>query len=551
MSNAIGGMPQITSWPADPNMPMFNASTRQYVNMSIFLKYMSTDHCSKESMLLDPYLSSLFASKDCDRGKYRMKKLPKGVNMKNLWWLFRQFPLMQYYKIGKKYKKDPEKAKEKYLEILKKDMSNLAELKERGYQQNEGLQKFSDELIRCVEPSLTEELGIIMFILIGVFKGLDKERREGKTEEARSEADALCGGYEGDELMQVNIDVYKLANKLEASIWDEYDHAELHLLAKRIQGNLDGTLSDLPGEFLSEWTNFMGRHGWDGEDQLFISSPRYQDDPVLLLARMRPNVGSGIKDPALTQQEKLSHRRQIMKLHEGRAASKRFTSPMALSRIRKRNLYLDHLLWIRNSPKLHISAVMGVLRASILQAEQSLIKAGRLDAKDDIFHLDLEEVDKALSNETYDLRELVKPRKVIFERALQANECPLLIDSRCRILRPDPPSHEDVEEGVIVGTAVSPGTATGKVRLMMKPTDHFERGEILAATVTSPAWTPLFVGASAVILQIGGVLQHGALCAREFGKPAVSNVDIHNALKTGMMVTVDGNVGTVRIIDER
>lgn len=247
----------------------------------------------------------------------------------------------------------------------------------------------------------------------------------------------------------------------------------------------------------------------DGEDQMFISSPRYQDDPELLLARMRLNVGTGITDPTISLQEKVDKRREIAKKHEEKAASKWWTSLFALSRVRKRNAYLEHLMWIRNSPKIHISAVMGALRTGILRAEQELIDAKRLDCKNDIFHLDLEDVDKAFADESYDLMELVRPRKTLFERAIRAKECPLLVDSRCRILRPDPPSREDAEEGTIVGSAVSPGTATGRVRIMTSPAERFEQGEVLAATVTSPAWTPLFVGASAVVLQIGGALQHG------------------------------------------
>jgi phosphoenolpyruvate synthase/pyruvate phosphate dikinase len=90
----------------------------------------------------------------------------------------------------------------------------------------------------------------------------------------------------------------------------------------------------------------------------------------------------------------------------------------------------------------------------------------------------------------------------------------------------------------------------GRVRILKSPTDQFEQGEVLATTVTSPAWTPLFIGAAGIILQIGGVLQHGALCAREYGKPAVSNIDVHNLLKSGIMVTVDGNKGTVTILEE-
>ena len=153
-----------------------------------------------------------------------------------------------------------------------------------------------------------------------------------------------------------------------------------------------------------------------------------------------------------------------------------------------------------------------------------------------------------------DLMEIVRPRKVIYERALHATTtCPLIVDSRCRILKPDPPTHKDgeePEEGTLIGAAVSPGVATGRVRIIHNPSEKFENGEVLCAVVTGPAWTPLFASASAVVLRIGGVLQHGALCAREYGKPAVSNIDIHALLKDGMQVSVDGNTGIVTILEE-
>lgn len=141
---------------------------------------------------------------------------------------------------------------------------------------------------------------------------------------------------------------------------------------------------------------------------------------------------------------------------------------------------------------------------------------------------------------------LVRPRKVVYERALRAK-----VHFRCRIFKHDPPARGDHEDETLVGAAVSPGVATGRVRILHSPAEEFESGELLAAVVTSPAWTPLFAGASAIILQVGVVLQHGALCAREYGKPAVANIDIHSVLKTGMMVTVDGNTGTVKIVDEQ
>jgi len=213
-----------------------------------------------------------------------------------------------------------------------------------------------------------------------------------------------------------------------------------------------------------------------------------------------------------------------------------------------------------------------MIRADVLPIQDRLIEAGRLKEKGDIFHLYLDEVDKAVleleesnkddkSNSNnreqqpkIDLMEIIKPRKIIYERALRSKVCPLLVDSRCRILQPDPPTFKDgekPEKGTLIGAAVSPGIATGKVRIINNPSENkFENGEVLCAVVTGPAWTPMFASASAVVLQIGGVLQHGALCAREYGKPAVSNIDIHALLKDGMMVSVDGNTGIVKILKE-
>lgn len=96
---------------------------------------------------------------------------------------------------------------------------------------------------------------------------MDKKRQLGKTEEERLEYEALCGGYEGDPLMEINIDMYHLANKLGPDVWDQYGFDKLPALAERIQKNIDGVVSDLPIDFLSEYDKFMEKHGWDGEDK--------------------------------------------------------------------------------------------------------------------------------------------------------------------------------------------------------------------------------------------------------------------------------------------
>lgn len=282
-----------------------------------------------------------------------------------------------------------------------------------------------------------------------------------------------------------------------------------------------------------------------GEDQLFISSPRYQDDTVLLLARLRQNAGSNVKDPSIRLDQNVKARKIVQELQAERAKSK--CLHIGYSKIQHRNEVLNHLMWVRNAPKLRLSRICGALRKAVLKIEADLVKKKRLDATGDIFYLGPIEVDAAVKDPSIDLMTIVTPRKVIFERALKATECPMLIDSRCRILRPDPPESGNLEPGILLGVAVSPGVATGRVRILHSPTDRFEEGEVLVTTVTSPAWTPLFISASGIVLQVGGVLQHGALCAREYGKPAVSNIDVYNLLESGMLVTVDGNEGTVII----
>jgi len=103
------------------------------------------------------------------------------------------------------------------------------------------------------------------------------------------------------------------------------------------------------------------------------------------------------------------------------------------------------------------------------------------------------------------------------------------------------------------GIAVSPGIATGKARVILRSDDHqhVEPGEILVAPFTDPAWTPYFLPAAGAVMDQGGVLSHGAIIAREYGIPTVVNVGpASKIIQTGQTIRVDGDHGTVTILDE-
>jgi pyruvate,water dikinase len=105
---------------------------------------------------------------------------------------------------------------------------------------------------------------------------------------------------------------------------------------------------------------------------------------------------------------------------------------------------------------------------------------------------------------------------------------------------------------IIKGLGASPGRVTGHARVLRDPKDfgQMEPGEILVANITTPAWTPLFAMASAVVTDVGGPLSHGSIVAREYGIPAVLGTGVATRrIVSGQVITVDGDRGTVTPAD--
>jgi pyruvate,water dikinase len=104
--------------------------------------------------------------------------------------------------------------------------------------------------------------------------------------------------------------------------------------------------------------------------------------------------------------------------------------------------------------------------------------------------------------------------------------------------------------GRLPGSPVSPGVAEGLVRVVLDPRSaELEPGEILVCVGTDPAWTPLFLAAGGLVMEVGGMMTHGSVVAREYGIPAVVGVSgATTRLATGQRVRVDGNTGMVTVL---
>ncbi len=142
------------------------------------------------------------------------------------------------------------------------------------------------------------------------------------------------------------------------------------------------------------------------------------------------------------------------------------------------------------------------------------------------------------------------------EKVLHVKNWPVLIDSRGKIIRGKREITEDSvmkkKEGLLIGDPISPGVVRGRAIILMDPYEKpLEAGKILVARFTEPSWTPLFINAAGVVMEIGGPMQHGAIIAREYGIPCVSGIDnATKMVKDGDLLELDGSFGTVQIIRE-
>ena len=165
-------------------------------------------------------------------------------------------------------------------------------------------------------------------------------------------------------------------------------------------------------------------------------------------------------------------------------------------------------------------------------------------------YLSIDELESLLRGEERDWQTLILARRRRFEREARRRQVPSLLVSDGRAY------YEGVLPGAGDGTAlqgngVSPGAVEGLVRVVLDPHKaDLQPGEILVCPGTDPSWTPLFLAAGGLVMELGGLMTHGAIIAREYGIPAVVGVDrATERLKTGDRIRVDGSQGIVEILD--
>jgi rifampicin phosphotransferase len=206
------------------------------------------------------------------------------------------------------------------------------------------------------------------------------------------------------------------------------------------------------------------------------------------------------------------------------------------------------LVGMRELPKFYIVSMLAVVRRELQAIGAQLARRGLLVQADDVFFVDLREVRSALADGV-DLRARVGERRAEYEVELGRRRLPRVVLSDGT----EPEATADagpLPSGALVGTPASAGTVTARAAVVLDPARAvFEPGAVLVCPSTDPGWTPLFLAAGGLVMEMGGANSHGAVVAREYGIPAVVGVpDATERIASGDTVTVDGVAGTVTVL---
>ena len=301
--------------------------------------------------------------------------------------------------------------------------------------------------------------------------------------------------------------------------------------------------------------SFLERYGTRGVAEIDFGRPRWRERPAAVIRTLRGYLEipedqapdrmfrRGAADVAAAADEIEAKLRNT--------AGGRFKA-FAFRRLLKRYRVFGGM---REAPKFFIIRMMGIMREALLESARVLVMDGVLNAPEDLFFLTFEELETLPGQPGGEtpLKERVRARRERYDREMKRKQIPRILLSDGRVYYETTVGGESTDGQALAGSPVSPGVAEGVVRVVFDPGDSgLKPGEILVCRGTDPAWTPLFMIAAGLVMEVGGMMTHGAVVAREYGLPAVVGVArATERLETGMRVRVDGSSGVVEILDRQ
>jgi pyruvate,water dikinase len=402
--------------------------------------------------------------------------------------------------------------------------------------------------LRAIYGNINMFKHIIKKIAPNVFPGILSMKRLGSLEQKLLGTDkyarGIIKGLEGNVTTEMGLLVGDIADYVRRSetLRHEFENKDHDSLIERIMKLEDET------EFKQLLDSFMKKYGSRAAGEIDIAIERWAENPEPFINSVL-SMADGMTDSqhrteyAETKKEALAAAdefiSEVAKKH-GQGKAKRVTRFIKMAR---------DCLPAREHPKFMMMHVFYTAKKALLAEADKLVRDGRLECRQDIFMLGMWELDHAAAKGE-DLKEIVAERKAEYARYRELTP-PRVVTSDGEIIKASY-TRKDLPEGALVGVGVSSGVVEGIARVVLDPTDvSIEKGEILVAPYTDPGWTTLFINAAGLVTEIGGLLTHGTVVAREYGIPAVVGCDhATTRIQTGNRIKIDGNNGFVIIEEE-
>ncbi|URJ51839.1 phosphoenolpyruvate synthase [Paenibacillus polymyxa] len=292
---------------------------------------------------------------------------------------------------------------------------------------------------------------------------------------------------------------------------------------------------------------YLNKYGMRCAGEIDISRTRWSEKPIILvpmilsnIKNFEPNAGywkfkQGRQEALKKEQELLDRLKQ---LPDGEQKAKETKRMIDLIR---------NFIGYREYPKYGMVNRYFVYKQALLKEAEQLVQAGVIHEKEDIYDLTFEELHEVVRTNKLDYQ-IIRKRKDDY-KLYEKLTPPRVITSDGEIIAGEY-NRENLPAEALVGLPVSTGVIEGRARVILNMEDaDLEDGDILVTAFTDPSWTPLFVSIKGLVTEVGGLMTHGAVIAREYGLPAV--VGVENAtklIKDGQRIRVHGTEGYIEIL---
>ena len=312
---------------------------------------------------------------------------------------------------------------------------------------------------------------------------------------------------------------------------------------------LQDALSSISGgrEARDAIVGWLEKYGMRGVGEIDITRPRWSERPSMLvpillghIANFEPGAGKrrfeqGREEARRKEDEILERLRALPDGEQKAHEAKRM-----IDRVRTFAGYREY-------PKYFMVSRYFVYKQGLMREADRLVQAGVLRERDDVFYLRFDELKDVIRTQKVDER-LIAERKEAF-RSYEQLAPPGVLTSEGEAVAGSY-RREDLPSGALVGLAVSAGTVEGRARVVLDLAKaDLEPGDILVTAFTDPSWTPLFVSIKGLVTEVGGLMTHGAVIAREYGLPAVVGVvNATRLIRDGQRIRVNGTDGHVEVL---